>query len=183
MKIKYILPVVAATFLTSSLAVSPVNAAVKPAEEVAESNSNYIKVYPKKMRGTWYYYDGKKLCKEVIGKKTMTHYTSGKKDAYRVVHAYVAHDASTMNKEELAHTKNWVTAENRKIQGLNWVGIHGWSDAAGAGEFINVSQIKGNKVLTSANGAGVWVSYHAYKTPKLAKKLQKKQYHQFSYLQ
>ncbi|WEV37358.1 hypothetical protein [Lactobacillus sp. ESL0677] len=184
MKNKYILLVAAATLAGSGLtAVSPVAAAVKPAQETTQDNSNYLTTYPKKLRGTWYYYNGKKLCKEVIGKKTITDFSNGKKFSHLVLHADVAHDPATTDKAELARTKNWVTAEKRKFQNLSWVGIHGWSDAAGAGNFINVSQLKGHKVLTSAYGSGVWADYHAYKTPKLAKKLQKKHYHQFSYLQ
>ncbi|MDF7638276.1 hypothetical protein PT285_02355 [Lactobacillus sp. ESL0791] len=170
------------TLVSSSvLAADNTSTAEKASTAKKMPTEKYLAAFPQTIRGTWYNYVGNKLCKTVIGKKEMTIYINGKKDQYFTLHAYVNHNAVTTNKATLAKTKHWVWAEKTTDHKLDWLRIHGWSDAAGAGMFVNLSKINSHKVLTTASGAGVWVEGHAYQTPKLAKKLQKKRYSQFAY--
>ncbi|MFC6206215.1 hypothetical protein [Levilactobacillus tongjiangensis] len=126
---------------------------------------------PKGMRGTWY---------------TYTNFGYGKKKIYKLhmsnknLRKYKKHKVYA-NKKALKTVKYWTATQTSKFAGYRWIHEYGWQQTAGAGEYYNLHKFGKHKVFTVAEGAGIWVSAHYYRSKKVAKKMGQKHYPKFSY--
>lgn len=126
---------------------------------------------PKKMLGTWY---------------TYTNFGYGKKKFYKI---HLSNKNLRKNKKHkiyvgkkaLKTSKYWTAIKTRKIHGYHWIWVYGWQQSAGAGTYYNLHKFGKHRVLTTADGAGVWSSTHYYRHKSVAKKLTNKHYRGFVY--
>ncbi|MDF7637991.1 hypothetical protein PT285_00875 [Lactobacillus sp. ESL0791] len=159
-------------------------------DRVAENMDEFTNVqitqatYPSLMQGNWYYYDqySKKIQVIFFDNNIDGSYEHGRRKVGDFLHKYIKHDPEKESKAYQKRTSNWdfISAKVR-IKGRYYLNIMGWNQGAGDGISYNVSRINGNQVLTTAEGAGFWVVYHAYRTPELAQQYKQKRYSGFVY--
>lgn len=148
-----------------------------------DAQPKYLTTLPANMRGTWYAYDGDKLVTTKVTAKSITIQYEGEKANKGTLHKYVDHNPLKMSKKAIKKTENWFFATNnpQKIHGYKWVWTYGWQQTAGSGEYYAVTTYQGHKVLTDADGAGVWANSHSFKTKALAAKYKDAKLPKFSY--
>ncbi|MBA1393841.1 hypothetical protein EQ500_08185 [Lactobacillus sp. XV13L] len=138
-------------------------------------------VFPKKMHGTWYYYDTdmKKVNKTIFTKTTRTIFDEKGKKFVAPLHPLKDGELDP----QFDQTYNtWIKiAGQPKAHGRRWINVQGFAAGAGDGIYYNVAKLKGHKVLSMAYGAGIWHTDHCYKTAKLAKQLKNRHYAHFEY--
>ncbi|MCT2887677.1 hypothetical protein EFS12_02090 [Levilactobacillus brevis] len=162
MKVNRLLVVVVATLLAT------LGFAFLPTHQVAQDSQYTIKVFPKRIRGTWYTYDtyDKKTVririteKKMMFGKSISRLHSRKTTAYPKVGAKVKHPS-------------WIIGYNFKYKNEKWTQMYGWYQSAGAGSFYRRVQhkIHGKKysMLQLAGGAGISTFGYAYHSKKEAK--------------
>lgn len=127
-----------------------------------------LKVYPKRIRGTWYSYQYHKMYRYKISAKKMV--GTGLKNQ---LHSRKA-NYFVKNNAKMKHP-NWVVARIFKLSNNErWVNVMGWYQTAGDGSsyWKTTHKLGGHKraVLKMAGGAGFWTYAHGYHSKHLAKK-------------
>ncbi|VDG20957.1 hypothetical protein [Lactobacillus brevis] [Lactiplantibacillus mudanjiangensis] len=135
----------------------------------AQAASKYtIKTFPKRLRGTWYWYDNydhkvvriKISAKKMINGKYTSRLHQRKESQYPKQGAKMKHPS-------------WIIGRNFTYKGEKWTQTYGWYQSAGAGDYYRrVShKIHGKKYATlqMAGGAGIWTDGYGYHTKKAAK--------------
>ena len=123
------------------------------------------------MLGKWYAY---------------TNFGYGKKKIYKLhlsnkhLRKYKKHKIY-YGKKAAKTSKYWTATQTGKYHGYRWIHTYGWQQTAGDGDYFNLHKFGKHKVLTLANGAGIWVSAHYYRSKSVAKKMGTKHYHKFAY--
>ncbi len=129
---------------------------------------------PKGMVGTWYTYTNFGYGKKKIYKIHMSNKNLRKYKKHKV---YYGDEAAKAAKT----AKYWTATKTSKFHGYYWIHEYGWQQSAGAGEYYNLHKFGKHNVLTIADGAGVWVSAHYYRSKAVAKKMGHKRYAGFQY--
>ncbi|BDR61054.1 hypothetical protein [Lactobacillus xylocopicola] len=157
------------------------SAALSLPRAVQAQTTKTATVFPKKMRGTWYSYDTttKKVNKLKFTKKTQISFDEQGQKLVQTLHSKKTAPLDPQFDQDYV---NWIViAGQPKAHGRKWLSIEGFDHGAGAGVFYNVARLKGHQVLSTAVGAGIWQTKHAYKTAKLAQKFQQRHYPHFEY--
>lgn len=173
MKIKKIL-----IFITALISLVAVGSTTTTAVQAKEEKIN-VKVFPKKMRGTWYQYDKGQLTKTIYTKKKIISYYNGKRG---VLYLHVQPKGGSNRDKRDSKKENWVFLNPTltKFQGHKWVTYWNWY-ACHAAPYFNVSRLNGHQVLTNEYGVYPNGANHSYRSIKLAKKLKNKRYVHFVY--
>lgn len=140
----------------------------------AKPNGYSYSRLPKGMMGKWY---------------TYTNFGYGKKKLYKIrmsnknLRKYKKHKVywGKNEKKGLKTVKYWTATQTGKIHGYHWIWTYGWQQSAGDGTYYNLHKFGKHKVLTVADGAGIWTSAHYYRSKKVAKKMGMKHYPKFKY--
>lgn len=140
-----------------------------------------MKVYPQRLRGTWYHYEGAGKYDKV--KFTATKWrTAGYDNTQRYTRTTTLHQRlASADPAQIARHTNWVVGQKMWVRQANWVGLRGWNQSAGDGTYYKVANkpYHGQKlaVLSEAGGAGLWVDQHYYASKQVAKQLKNHRFH------
>lgn len=139
------------------------------------------KVYPKRLRGTWYHYDGQGKYDRV--KFTKTKWRSvGYDNQQRYASTLKLHQRRvSADPEQIARHPKWVVGYKLRARHASWIELRGWNQSAGDGTYYKVANkhYHGQKirVISEAGGAGLWVIQHYYASKKVAKQLGNHRFH------
>ena len=175
MKLKKILITFIA--LISLIAIGNVNVSSVQAKQEKVS----VKVFPKKMRGTWYQIDDLtgRLTKTTYTKNKIISYYNGKK-GIRYLHVKTKGEPNWDNRDSKKEDWVYMYPGVTKFQAHKWITYYGWYQMSAA-PYFNVSKINGHQVLTNEYGVYPKGANHYYRTAKLAKKLKNRHYAHFVY--
>lgn len=154
--------------------------AIKPQSSQAASHS--LRYFPSALRHTWYHYDGHgRYDRVTFGYK---HYREQNYyDGWTVYHGKIHY--RNLKTTHISHHPNWTFATPFYIHHMHWVNIYGWNQTAGDGEYygVKVRHYHGHRirVMSEANGAGIWTYQHYYATRKVARTLGDKHFKGVSY--
>ena len=162
-------------------------------------------VYPKAMRGNWYFFNKEDINYPFVTKETFTktkvtrtyYYGENPKKMKmgtdsKFLHKYIPHTATDALGSDDNKALHWEFLTGYKKEGGHkWLNIKQWNstNAIGGHEedgglFYNVSKLKGHQVLTEANvmhGSKIHNCAHWYRSKKLARKWSLHEYKGFLY--
>lgn len=140
-------------------------------ETPTTAQASTLKTFPKKMRGTWYYYNHQNhhYYKTRITAKAMIF--DGYKETLHSRKSLFYH-GNPKNRQKYAR---WITAEHvYTTDDDDFIHTYGWYQGAGSGEFYQRTNNQlGGKLrpaLQYCHGAGIITQGYAYRTKALAKR-------------
>ncbi|WP_297815648.1 DUF3642 domain-containing protein [uncultured Lactobacillus sp.] len=126
---------------------------------------------PAAMQGTWYTIFNDETIKLEIGQNTISQ-QSQSENSHQVLHK-MKNGFNLMDylqdQTYIKQTQDWGRAAQMNYRGFNMINIHGWSQTAGAGYYLYLTQEKGQTVLIQGSGAHAWTDYVLWKSESEAR--------------
>ncbi|HJE86727.1 hypothetical protein KB236_07605 [Levilactobacillus brevis] len=134
-----------------------------------------LTAYPKRLRGTWYHYDGQGKYDRVsfTAKKWRT---VGYDNNQRYASTLKLHQRPmSADADQVVRHPKWVVGLKLRARHASWIDLRGWNQSAGDGTYYKVANkyYRGQKlrVMSEAGGGGLWVIQHYYPSKHVAKQM------------